>query len=103
MVQQTGSIEKGLQFYKREQWIGMLSEDDALYTIIAVCLQDKPEQRWKMKKIREKLGELSKNELPQLMDIMKENEIMKEQMSLRYGKSTLMKSTLITDIDISLL
>ena len=72
---------KGLQFLKRAQWIGMLSEDDALYTIIAVCLQDKPEQRWEMKKIREKLGELSQNELPQLMDIMKEIEVMKEEMS----------------------
>ena len=59
----------------------MLSEDDALYTIIAVCLQDKPEQRWEMKKIREKLAELSKNKLPQLMDIMKEIEVMKEEMS----------------------
>ena len=73
---------KGFQFLKRAQWIGMLKEDDALYTIIAVCLQDKLEQRWEMKKIREKLEELSKNELPQLMDIMKENEIMmKEKMS----------------------
>ena len=68
-------ITHGVQIVKRREWFERLGYDHPLYPVIAMCLQDKPENRWEMDKIRKEMGDVSNKPPPKLINLLKENEV----------------------------
>ena len=80
-----GQLLTSLQIQKRKKWIDMLEENHPLKQLICVCLHDFPEKRYDMKEARDVLEDmLSKRGgskcIPQLMDLMMENEDKKREL-----------------------
>ena len=76
---QVKGITHGVQIVKRKEWFERLGYNHPLYPIIAMCLQDKPHERWEMDKVRKEINTLKISNKPpsKLIDLLKENEVLK--------------------------
>ena len=73
-------ITHGVQIVKRKEWFERLGYDHPLYPIIAMCLQDKPHERWEMDKVRKEMNtlQMSNKPTPKFVDLLKEIEVLRE-------------------------
>ena len=81
---QVKGITHGVQIVKRKEWFERLGYDHPLYPIIAMCLQDKPHERWEMEKVRKEINTLQISNKPpsKLIDLLKEIEVLKAKLQL---------------------
>ena len=78
--QQVKGITHGVQIVKRKEWFEKLGYDHPLYQVIAMCLQETPLKRWEMDKVRTEMNKLSSKPPPKLIDLLRQNEVLREDM-----------------------
>ena len=78
---QVKGITHGVQIVKRKEWFEKLGYDHPLYQVISMCLQDKPEHRWEMDKVRKEINKISNKPPPKLVDLLKEIEVSREDIT----------------------
>ena len=70
-----GEAMEGIQFQKRRQWFEQFGFEHPLYQIRVICLQDEPDPRWEVSRIRENLSEISKKkhskDIPKVIDLLR--------------------------------